>query len=206
MLKLISRFSRDREREVADARIGYQAALSLVTYEGSATWARFNVMLIANGVLLAAASVILTTTRDSTVATLLFYTAAGSIAVAGLALCGAWLAMTARGFRYFDYWILSARQIEENSLQGDVVTLSRGSRLPEGVHLPLAHETRRVQLNGIARFTSKRIAYFVISVFGLLYALLICLVIILSIFARDVENTDQTSSHRADTTSVGLEP
>jgi len=88
------------------ARIGYEAAISVWTYEANAVWARYNAMLVANSVAMAVIAVTLTSTASHEL------TLAASIA--GIVLCAAWGLLNERGFRYHDLSIAMARSLKEH--------------------------------------------------------------------------------------------
>jgi len=83
-----------------DARVGYQVAVSLWTYEGEQNWARFNVMLVANSIIIAVLGLAATSQLSNQ----------GSLgplsvvlSVVGLLLSAAWFLITVRGFDYQKY-------------------------------------------------------------------------------------------------------
>jgi len=94
-----------RDDTVENARIGYQAAVSLWTYEGAAIWARFNAMLVANSIVMAVIGLALTSEPAKE-------KLADFTSIAGLALCIIWCLLNTRGFDYHDHWIHSAKKLE----------------------------------------------------------------------------------------------
>ena len=161
--------TRDVDSKREDARAAYAAAVSLWTYEGDTIWARFNAMLVANSVILALIG--------------LLYGVADipplfkkSLPIAGLVLCGVWLIITKRAFDYYTYWILSARELEEEHLSPVAKTISRGGAFAAGekVSLRVGGKTVTYRMSWLGR--SVRIAwctYLVVVGFGSLYALLL---------------------------------
>ena len=104
------------------ALVGYQTAITLWTYEGSQNWARFNVMLVANSIVMAVLGLTLTSGQSLLVATLI-------LSVVGMVVCAAWFLMTKRGFDTQKYYTRAAREIEETYLAGTITTVSRGAAL-----------------------------------------------------------------------------
>lgn len=82
-------------------------------------WARFNVLMAANSIVIGASVLLLT--RGSQ-----FLNLARLLPITGLALCIAWLILTWGGMEYFRYLTCSARELEEKYLY-PVETLSRGA-------------------------------------------------------------------------------
>jgi hypothetical protein len=112
----------DQQGEVpADLRTSYQVAASLYMQENTLTWARFNAMLAANGILLTATTFAL---RERFPALLLALLLPG----VGVTLCQTWREMMDRGFTYSDTWRESALQLER-LLSPRVKTLAHGEQL-----------------------------------------------------------------------------
>jgi len=108
-----------------DARVGYQVATSLWTYEGNLIWARFNTMLLVNSVVIAAIGVLIGIGEEPDWIILL-------IPLFGLITCALWWTSMARGFDYYSYWIHSARELEELLPSAFTRTVSRGSDFANG--------------------------------------------------------------------------
>ena len=79
--------------EKENAQVGYQVAANVWTYQGQVIWNRFNVLLVANSVIIAVISAMLSgeNPRSPLIA---------SLAGLGFILCIAWILITARGFGY----------------------------------------------------------------------------------------------------------
>jgi hypothetical protein len=151
--------------EHADNRLGYEAALALMTYEGGLIWAKFNAMLVANGFVLAIAGA--TAAAKSTPTAL-----QKAVAVGGLVLCALWANLISRGFDQYVYWILSAREVEEQALAPAVQTLSRGAAFAAGRAVPLSIDSQLIhhRMSLMSRsVTARQNAYLIITVFGALY-------------------------------------
>ena len=90
-----------------DTRTAYEVAAGMYMAENQLTWDRFNVMLVANSVVLAGAGV--AGDEDN-----LFRPAVVSLPIIGILLCIMWILMMDRGFRYHDHWRNSAKLIEDD--------------------------------------------------------------------------------------------
>jgi hypothetical protein len=157
-----------------NALIGYQMAISIFTYQGEQAWTRFNVMLFANSIVIAVIGLAITGPQQLVIFAKL-------LSIVGLLLCGIWFALMEREAKYSDYYILSARELEEKYLSDPVETLSRGGRLAEGspvtIEIGSAHEELR--MSRLARILrAKTAAKCVIVVLAALY---IAIIIILQV-------------------------
>jgi hypothetical protein len=115
-----------QESDINDARVGYQAAVSLWVYEGKLIWAKYNAMLVANSVILAVYGVALGSSQRLPSA---FVT---GLPIAGVTLCFLWAIPTKRGFDNYAYWIACVRELEEAHLTPTVRTVSRGGPFADG--------------------------------------------------------------------------
>ena len=157
--------------EHADAQIGYQAAIALMTYDGGLIWSKFNAMLVANGFVLAIAGV---TASAPTAPTAL----QKAIAAGGLVLCLLWANLTSRGFDNYVYWIQSARELEDLQLASPVRTLSRGAAFAGGmsVELSIGGVVTSRRMSAASRLlTARWNAYLIIAVFAVLYVVVLVL-------------------------------
>jgi hypothetical protein len=152
-----------------DAQVGYQAAVSLWVSEGNLVWAKFNAFLVANSIVLAIYGLALGTPKISRAFVI-------GLPVAGIVLCLVWWAQTKRGFDYFTYWILSARELEETCLSEQVQTAARGGAFGTGhpVSLSIDGKVREFRMSRVSRALKASIgAYVVITVFAVLYILML---------------------------------
>lgn len=155
------------ETEIEHARVGYQVAAGLWTYEGKQNWARFNVMLVANSTILAIIALVVTSEPARPLISLL-------MTIVGLILCAAWFLITKRGIDYQNYYVNSARELEERFLGQVVKTASRGSIFARGrpVTFELDGKPLTLQMSWSSRRASAGlIALVVISLFALVYVL-----------------------------------
>lgn len=151
-----------------NARTGYQAAISLATFEGNIVWARYGLMLLAHTIILSAVGLASNASQPAKGVILI------GLSLVGLMLCALWWTVNDVGFRYFFYWMFSARELEERYL-GPTQTLGRG--------LPLAHEgnpfvvvggkTLQLPIAQRDRFQVVRASKLIIGIFAMLYGALI---------------------------------
>lgn len=168
--------------EKEDARVGYQVAVDLWTYQGQLNWQRYNVMLVANSVIIAVIGAILSGQLAAQRSQPLLMI---SLAGVGFVLCIAWVLLTARGFDHHRYWILCAWGLEEH-LGEAVRAVSKLQSLgaPEGVNLKVRHtengedELKTHRFGTFSRVPQGVVAYSVIVVFTGFYVVLIDLSIL----------------------------
>jgi hypothetical protein len=151
-----------------DTRAGYEAAVSLHTYEGSLTWTRFSALLIVNSIIMSVIAVTLASNH-------VLQWPVVAMSLAGFVTCVAWFLLTTRGFDYAKYWLLSAREIEEQYLTPGVNTLSRGAVFAKGCKVPLKLKCGpdHHQLSCLGRLLSFQcLANVVIFIFACIYVFL----------------------------------
>lgn len=145
------------------AKLGYQMAITMITYEGQLIWRAFAAMIACNGFILAIGGVLsrIPNVRQQWVLPYL-----------GWILCVCWALVLSRQFGYYAYWFACARAIEKEHLAPVVTTVSLGSQLSKGNTVSLG-KTEEFQLDWFARlFKVKWMMYAVISIFVFLYYLL----------------------------------
>lgn len=148
-----------------NALIGYQMAIHLLTYQGEQWWARFNILLVANSIVIASIGLTITSQRQSTAFTLL-------LPIVGLFLCAVWFILLRRDVAYSDYYIMSARELEEKYLSDSVKTISRGGLFGEGnpVTIEISGERKELRMSRLARIVrGKTAASWVIIIMTILY-------------------------------------
>lgn len=156
-------------------RAGYKAALDLWVYSGSHAWARFNVMLVAQGIVISALAVA-ASSKDPPRALLI-------LPAIGLVMTWFWFALMKRSFDYERYYILCARELEgklrekPSSSPADIVEVdivSRGSRFSEGemVEFNISGQRRFLQMGCWSRVLRARgVSYLLIVVFAIVHLL-----------------------------------
>ena len=126
------------KEELANARVGYEAALGLWGDEGEFLWSKFEAMLIGNSILVAAIVALLTsdsgTTRWSHPCLVIL------LSLVGLLLSYLWACVVNRSERWCTYWLRSARDLEE--CLRPVQTLQRGAKLMERRTVCFKHLSR----------------------------------------------------------------
>jgi hypothetical protein len=152
----------DVERD--NARVGYQAAVSLMTAEGNLIWTRYGLMILAHTIILTAIG--LTSSTPQPVKAIIFV----GLSLVGLVLCRVWWLVNDVGFRYFFYWLFSARELEELHLS-PTRTLSRGTPFTSGevVTVFVGGEERQLPLGRKDRIKVVHASKAIIIIFGLLY-------------------------------------
>jgi amino acid permease len=136
------------------ARVGYEVAVNLWTYQGSLIWNRFNIMLTANSVIVSVIGMLLSSDADLTVFAVL-------LPIVGLVLCLVWTLLAARGFVYHKYWGSRACELEEAYLSGVVRTVSEAKS---------SRDDSRVKFGGLSRLGGqKEMTYLVISVYAAVF-------------------------------------
>jgi hypothetical protein len=159
-------------REAADvhvlrrenALIGYQIAVKLWKNQENQGWARFNVMLVVNGIIIAAIGLADNQSSQSFLASLL--------PIAGLLICAVWFIFTRREVSYSVYYAMSARELEEKYLSDPVKTVSRGSLFAQGkvVTFEIDGEPTQLRMGTLARVLRERaIADWIIVILAILY-------------------------------------
>lgn len=152
----------EKDDEMENARIGYQVAVDLWTFQSTLNWSRFNAMLTANSIILAIFGVSLQA-GNSVVSNIRFFQTV--LLSVGLFLCLFWIVLTARGNDYHRYWIKEARDIEIKYFRHQFSTIS-GAQIndPKGKRIQFGWLSRSI----LGRSQNYSI-YFVISAFIFLY-------------------------------------
>jgi len=154
-----------------NARVGYQAALDIWTAETRMIWSRFNMMIVANSIILGAISLTIGSNHPLSTS----FTRA--LCLVGLAASLAWLPAHRRACQQSSYLHSSARELE-SYLADPVVTISRGTEFSEGneVALTIDGEKRRLRLGWLTRTQlakTEPFSDFVIAMVAILYGLLL---------------------------------
>lgn len=158
----------NRIKEEENARVGYQVAVDLLIAEGEGIWSRFNVMMVANSIIIAIIG--LAPTNQPTPAIFDNY-----LPFVGLVLCIWWFVLINRGYSYRDYFIQTARELEEQYLANSVRTLSRGETFSNGnkVMFRFVDSSKELDMKYLKYFPAIYASNFVIVVFAILYGILI---------------------------------
>lgn len=159
---------RDDQNAIGNARVGYQSAISLWGHEGRFLWNKYQAMLVAHSILVAGIVHLLSGERRGLSSLCL----SALLDTAGLSLCFFWYVMIDRSLKWVDYWIYSARELEERWLE-PVRTIKRGGKLRSSreVHICLT-KTQKTKVRQIEPWYGLKVAsafYLVIGVFALIY-------------------------------------
>lgn len=155
-------------QQIEGARVGYRAAIDLWIQQADHIWDVFNVMLVANGIIIGAIALNITRDHPRTEFTVL-------LSVFGVVLSLAWLIRMARAYDYLEYYIHSARELEENYLSDPVRTVSRGSDFGDGcrIELQIATRTKTLRMSWLGRLLPGRaVSTIVVFLFVLVYLVL----------------------------------
>lgn len=135
-----------KPQELEDARIKYQAAISLFTSEGQILWNRFGAMLAINTLLIGFIGIAHNPPKILQI----------GISVVGIIFCSFWYQMTKRGFMWIKNWIVEANNIE-GQIDGQINPVKNGAefRLKIGSDL------------------TEQISLWMILIIGLIYVLII---------------------------------
>ena len=137
-----------------NARLGYQVAVNLWTYQGNLNWNRFNAMLTANGVIVSVIGLVLSSESRLTAFVVV-------LPAVGLVLCALWAVFAARGFAYHKYWSSRARELEESYLAPAVRTVSRAGSPRKG---------GEVVFKGLSRWGGqKEVTFAVIGIYAVVF-------------------------------------
>jgi len=157
------------EDRLENARVGYRAALDIWQAQTRLISSRFNVMIVANSIILGAISL---TIRGSRLMPTFF---TRGLSLVGIVVSLAWLHAYRRASQHNSYFLWSARELE-SYLADPVVTISRGATFSEGneVALTIDGEKKKLRLGWLARIArTESFSYFVIAAFMLLYIALL---------------------------------
>jgi len=152
---------RPPQERLENARVGYQAALDLWNTQAQPASSRFNVMVVANSIILGTIGLAIAYSRSFP----LFFTQ--GLSLVGIVLWLVWLHAHWRASQYNNYLALSARELE-NYLSDSVVTVSRGASFSEGneVTLTIDNERKRLRLSWLPRLArTESFSYFSIASF-----------------------------------------
>ncbi len=151
--------------EIENARLGYQVASDLASFYGGAIWSMFNAMLVANSIVVAGTTFVLSSNSPLLLLKII-------LPIIGLLLCFTWFLLVKRAHEYSAYYTLSAREIEEHYLSDTVQTLSRGGAFGSGktVTFKLGGTEEKRQMSLWARLIRNEVvSYLIILMFVAVY-------------------------------------
>jgi hypothetical protein len=122
-------------------------------------------MVYANTIVVATIGLVMTTSspKDFTAFRVL-------LSLLGLVLCFVWWMLLRRGFQYFTYWILSARELERVYLSDIVKTVVRGQTYSETGKATFEGEIKPLVASP-PLIKVELASYIVVGAFALLYVL-----------------------------------
>lgn len=157
------------EDRLENARVGYRAALDIWMAQTRLVSSGFNVMIVANSIILGAIGL---TIRGDHLLPVHF---TPGLCLVGIVVSLVWLHTYRRASQHSSYFLWSARELE-SYLADPVVTISRGAMFSEGneVTLTIDGEKKKLRLSWLARIArTESFSYFVIAMFMLLYIALL---------------------------------
>jgi hypothetical protein len=160
-----------------NARVGYQAALSIWIAKTRMIWSRFNMMVVANSLILGA--IILTISNNHALSAPF----TRILCLVGLAVSFAWMVTHRRACEHNSYLLSSARELESH-LADPVATISRAMMFSQGdeITLTIDGEKKKLRLSWLARTGLARtesFSYFVIAMLMVLYVAFLFLLFLL---------------------------
>ncbi len=133
--------------ETENIRTMFQAAIDLSISNAQGVWEIHNVMLLANTILIGTSTLLLNNNTTPKIISLL-------ISVVGLVIVFLWFVQARRARKYADYYILSAREIEEKYFESHLNMLERGGRFSDGKRIEFIFKTQKkaVMLNKVDEY------------------------------------------------------
>ena len=157
----------DGVETLENARVGYQVAADLQTSEQETLWSKFNTLVLANSIILASIGLCMTASRTSR--DLILFSI--MLSFVGMVLCFLWFSIMKRGFEYHNYWLFSARELEEQYLSHPVQTFSRGEKFADGkeIKIGIGGITRPLQMSRWSQTRVKRASSIFVGLFFSMY-------------------------------------
>jgi hypothetical protein len=157
---------KNEDDEMENLRIGYQTAVQLWASQSEQLWSGFNAMVVANSIILGAIG-LLFASKEAPPA--LKFT----LPAVGIVLSIAWLAIVKRHFHYQDYYINSARELEEKDDLKPIKTVSRGADFAEHKEVSFQIKAKKptLQTQGLGRIPVRWSSVGVIVIFGVVYGI-----------------------------------
>jgi hypothetical protein len=160
-----------------NARVGYQAALTVWIEKTRMIWSRFSMMFVANSLILGA--IVLTIGNNRALSAPF----TRILCLVGLAVSFAWLGTHRRACQQNSYLLSSARELESH-LADPVATISRAMIFSQGdeITLTINGEKKKLRLSWLARSGLARtesFSYFVIAMLMVLYVAFLFLLFLL---------------------------
>ena len=157
-----------RYEKLKNARVGYQVAANICFQSGALVWSQFNVLLVANSIIIVAIGMAMTSSTPDKYPIFLIL-----MPGLGICLCIFWLLIMIRGTKQYDYYMYSARELEEKYLSNPIKTLSRGGDFLQGENIKIEIKQRSdlesYKLNVLGKLPMRYASIVVIVIFGIIY-------------------------------------
>ncbi len=147
------------------AHIAYRVAVDQLINEGNLFWSRFNVLIVANSVIVAAIGF---TFKANQPLILLAVT----LPIMGLVLCFLWFLMTKSGFNVCYNYSLQCREFEENHLAESARPITKAIRYScgETITYSIPNAPILTKIDKLTRVLDiRRVSYLIIVVFAIVY-------------------------------------
>lgn len=146
--------------------VGYRVAVRLWTYQGTASWARYSAMLLANSIVFATVAAMLTSD--------VMLCAVPLLPLAGFALCIFWLAIFERGAEYQSHYVRKARELEWCFPGESVKTVQDGHDFGSGKKVTYRNGegSKSHRMSWAARLKMRHAGRGVVAVFFLIHGLM----------------------------------
>jgi hypothetical protein len=157
--------------EMENIRVGYQVAVNLWIFFGELIWAKYNAMLVVNGIVAAAIGIVLTSTQPLAPSIMV------GLSIIGLILCTLWAQLLSRGRAYLDPYISAARELEDRYL-GILSIIRRGNEFNAGKTVLYEIDGKSVSVGmgfPANKVRTGQASYLIIAVFALMYALMLAM-------------------------------
>jgi len=160
--------------QLENARAGYVVAINCAGFYVNAIWSIFNTMLGTNTAIFLTMGYVLITHQEYSIDVLAF------LISIGIALCFIWFILVGQDIKFNEYYMNSARELEERYLFERVQTLSRGGEFAAGekVYMTIDKKFTPFQLNRIQKIPAAFLAYSIIAIFSIIYLAIFIFIIL----------------------------
>lgn len=150
-------------------RCAYSNAVSIWTSEGNSIWNKITAMITANTIMFTTIGIIITASKWNEL--WMFIPVFCTI---GILLCICWLMIIRRSFIYFNYWIISARNLEKELVGVD--TVNKGKQYSEIINTIYSEKypsEKKVKLKFYDRIKIEHIINSILSIFIFTYIIIL---------------------------------
>ena len=156
---------KDQKETIENARVGYQAAISMHNTENQEIWNRNMVMTIAQSIFVVAIFNIISKEES-----IIYY---GILSFVGFIICIIWFLIVRNSFYHKKYWVMSARELEETHLSEPVKTTSRGGKFSDGEEVVLTIDKKPYPMHKSFNIKGETLSYMLIAIFAIMYFIII---------------------------------